>query len=73
MRMAMKELILALDQGTTGSRALLFDVKGTVVAVAEREIEQSYPRPGWVEHDPEEIWDSQWDAVRQVLDRADVS
>jgi glycerol kinase len=66
----MKGYLLALDQGTTGSRALLFDAKGTVVALAEREITQHYPQPGWVEHDPEEIWRSQWEVVMEVLARA---
>ncbi|HAA77231.1 TPA: glycerol kinase, partial [Candidatus Latescibacteria bacterium] len=48
--------ILALDQGTTSSRAILFDVKGSVLGVAQKEFEQHFPQPGWVEHDPEEIW-----------------
>src|SRR5690348_16538518 len=48
--------VLALDQGTTGSAALVLDEAGEVVASADREIAQSYPRPGWVEHDPEEIF-----------------
>lgn len=66
----MNGFLLALDQGTTGSRALLFDVKGSVVAIAERELTQHYPRPGWVEHDPEEIWESQWEVAQEVLERA---
>ena len=48
--------ILALDQGTTGSAALVFDRRGAPVAMADREIHQGYPQPGWVEHDPEEIY-----------------
>jgi glycerol kinase len=51
--------ILALDQGTTSSRAILFGERANVLAVAQREYEQIYPRPGWVEHDPEEIWSTQ--------------
>jgi len=51
--------ILALDQGTTSSRALLFDERGDVLAVAQREFRQIYPRPGWVEHDADEIWETQ--------------
>ena len=51
--------LLALDQGTTSSRALVFDDSGAVLAVAQREFAQHYPQPGWVEHDPEEIWQSQ--------------
>ncbi|HVE73297.1 MAG TPA: FGGY family carbohydrate kinase, partial [Thermoanaerobaculia bacterium] len=51
--------ILALDQGTTSSRAILFDERANVLAVAQREFRQIYPRPGWVEHDAEEIWETQ--------------
>ena len=51
--------ILALDQGTTSSRAILFDERANVLAVAQREFQQLYPRPGWVEHDAEEIWTTQ--------------
>jgi glycerol kinase len=62
--------ILALDQGTTSSRALVFDGSGAELAAARREISQIYPRPGWVEHDPEEIWDSQLAVARQALAKA---
>ncbi|HEX7367796.1 MAG TPA: glycerol kinase GlpK [Pelobium sp.] len=55
----MKEYILALDQGTTSSRAIVFDKKGEIVSVAQKEFNQIFPKPGWVEHDPEEIWSSQ--------------
>ena len=48
--------ILAIDQGTTSSRAILFDRKMHVVSAAQREFTQHFPKPGWVEHDPEEIW-----------------
>jgi glycerol kinase len=51
--------ILALDQGTTSSRAILFDERAKILAVAQREYRQIYPQPGWVEHDPEELWSSQ--------------
>ena len=51
--------ILALDQGTTSSRAILFDHSGTIRGVAQREFRQIFPQPGWVEHDPQEIWSSQ--------------
>jgi glycerol kinase len=60
--------VLAIDQGTTSTRAILFDAQARVVALAKRELEQHYPAPGWVEHDPEQIW---WDAVavaREVLE-----
>jgi glycerol kinase len=62
--------LLALDQGTTSSRALVFDGGGALVALAQREFTQSFPRPGWVEHDPEEIWESQLAVARQALERA---
>jgi glycerol kinase len=62
--------ILALDQGTTSSRSLLFDVDGQVVAQAQREFTQHFPRPGWVEHDPIEILDSQLFTVAAVLETA---
>jgi glycerol kinase len=48
--------ILSLDQGTTSSRAILFDERSRSFAAAQRELTQIFPRPGWVEHDPEEIW-----------------
>ncbi len=62
--------ILALDQGTTSSRALVFDREGAVVAQAQAEFEQIFPQPGWVEHDPEAIWTSQLAVARQALERA---
>jgi glycerol kinase len=62
--------LLALDQGTTSSRALLFERDGRVAAVDQHEFPQHFPKPGWVEHDPAEIWDSQLRAARGVLARA---
>ena len=59
--------VLALDQGTTSSRAILFDEAGQPAGIAQREFEQLYPKPGWVEHRPQDIWLSQLDAARQVL------
>ena len=59
--------ILALDQGTTSSRAILFNRHGSVVAVAQKEFPQHFPRPGWVEHDPEDIWKSQLSVAKSVL------
>ncbi len=64
---------LALDQGTTSSRAILFDDTVRPVAAAQREFPQYFPRPGWVEHDPQEIWESQLSTAREALDRAGVS
>jgi glycerol kinase len=62
--------VLALDQGTTSSRAILFDRAGAVVAVDQHEFPQHFPRPGWVQHDPEQIWQSQLRAARGALARA---
>jgi len=62
--------VLALDQGTTSSRAIVFDESGAEVAIAQREFQQIFPRPGWVEHDPLEIWDSQLAVARQALQSA---
>ncbi len=62
--------VLALDQGTTSSRAIVFDESGAEVAVAQMEFQQIFPRPGWVEHDPLEIWDSQLAVARQALQHA---
>jgi glycerol kinase len=64
--------ILALDQGTTSSRAILFDEAGLPVAVGQQEFRQIYPQPGWVEHDPEEIWQSQWQAIQNCVKRAGI-
>jgi glycerol kinase len=69
----MTKLILALDQGTTSSRAILFDHDGQIVAAAQQEFEQILPRPGIVEHDPEAIWESQSAVARQVLQNAAIS
>lgn len=55
----MNQYILALDQGTTSSRAVVFDQKGTIISVAQKEFTQIFPKPGWVEHDPDEIWSTQ--------------
>ncbi len=68
----MNEYILALDQGTTSSRAILFDRSGKPVAVAQQEFRQIYPQPGWVEHDPEDIWRTQLETARAALAQAGV-
>jgi glycerol kinase len=65
--------VLALDQGTTSSRAVLFGREGLPVAMAQEEFAQIFPRPGWVEHDPEDIWRSQINVVYAVLAKAGVS
>ena len=69
--MSEHRFILALDQGTTSSRAILFDQQGTAVSTAQREHKQHYPQPGWVEHDPSEIWQSQLSVARATLHQAD--
>ncbi len=63
-------VILALDQGTTSSRCILFNEKGAVLGIAQREFKQYYPQPGWVEHDAPEIWESQFATLAEVLTRA---
>ncbi len=67
------EFVLAFDQGTTSSRAILFDHSAAIHEVAQREFQQHYPQPGWVEHDAEEIWESQLAVAREVLTKASVS
>jgi len=69
----MSGYVLALDQGTTSSRAILFDEGGQVVASRQRELPQSYPQPGWVEHDPEAIWETQLAVAREVIAAAQVT
>ncbi|MEZ9370527.1 glycerol kinase GlpK [Shewanella sp. 10N.286.51.B2] len=71
--MQAKKYIIALDQGTTSSRAIVFDHKANMVAVAQREFTQIYPQAGWVEHDPMEIWSSQSSSLIEVLSRAAIS
>ena len=70
--MATTTYLLALDQGTSSSRSIVFDAQGRVRAMAQREIRQIFPRPGWVEHDPLEIWSTQRDTARQALAQAGV-
>ena len=69
----MSRFVMALDQGTTSSRAILFDGEGRIAAVDQHEFPQHFPQPGWVEHDPEEIWESQLRAARGVLEKAGAS
>ena len=64
---AAADFVLALDQGTTSSRAILFDRAGKPCGIAQQEFAQHYPKPGWVEHDPEEIWQTQLAVARAVL------
>jgi len=70
---AIPQYILALDQGTTSSRAILFDRDGQVAASAQQEFPQHFPQPGWVEHDPLDIWNSQLACARRVLQESGVA
>src|SRR4030043_371170 len=63
----MKKYILSLDAGTTSNRAILFDHSGKILNTSQREFKQIFPRPGWVEHDPMEIWTSQCHVAREVM------
>ncbi len=65
--------ILALDQGTTSSRAIIFDRSGAIIAMAQQEFRQHFPKPGWVEHDAQEIWASQANVATQALAKAGLS
>ena len=62
--------ILALDQGTTSSRSIIFDKTGRIKAMAQKEFPQIFPKPGWVEHDPEEIWKTQLATAKAALRKA---
>ena len=61
---------MALDQGTTSSRAIIFNHNGTIVNTASKEFKQIYPKPGWVEHDPIEIWSSHIEVAKNALNKA---
>ncbi len=65
--------IIALDQGTSSSRALLFDQQGKMRASAQKEFKQLYPHPGWVEHDPASIWGSQYSVLMELMDNSNIS
>ncbi|MCX4268442.1 MAG: glycerol kinase GlpK [Lachnospiraceae bacterium] len=69
----MKQYIMALDQGTTSSRCILFDSAGTMLSMAQKEYSQMYPKQGWVEHDPKEIWSSQLGVAAEALGRAGIT
>ena len=70
--MTNKKYVLSLDQGTTSSRAILFDHDGRIVEQAQKEFRQIFPQPGWVEHDPEEIWSSQSSVTAEVIAKAGI-
>jgi glycerol kinase len=69
----MEKFILAFDQGTTSSRALLFDHKGNIRSVAQKEFQQFFPKPGWVEHDPNEIWSSQVSVAAEAMSKLGIN
>ena len=69
----MKQYILALDQGTSSSRAIVFDETGATCAVAQKEFRQIFPRSGWVEHDPHEIWSSQASVIAEAITTLDIN
>ncbi len=71
--MSNKKYILSLDQGTTSSRAIIFDHQGQIKSLAQKEFKQIFPTPGWVEHDPDEIWSSQAAVTAEVLAKAGIS
>ena len=68
-----KKYILAIDQGTTSSRAILFDSDFRMSGVAQREFQQYFPKDGWVEHDPEEIWTSSLSSCIEVINKNSIS
>lgn len=69
----MESFILSLDQGTTSSRAIIFNKNGNVVSIAQKEFQQHYPSPGWVEHDPLEIWSTQLGVATEAVSKAGLS
>lgn len=69
----MKQYILALDQGTSSSRAIVFDERGTACAIAQKEFRQIFPKSGWVEHDPHEIWSSQASVIAEAITTMDIN
>ena len=67
------KVVVALDQGTTSSRAIVFDRSGAMLAVAQREFAQHFPQPGWVEHDANEIWRTQADVAAEAIATAGIA
>lgn len=68
-----KKYIIAFDQGTTSTRAIIFDDQGTIRNIAQKELTQYYPKPGWVEHDPIEIYQAQQDTFKEVIETSEIS
>ena len=71
--MSEKKYILALDQGTTSSRAIVFDHNGQICSVAQKEFTQYFPKPGWVEHDANEIWSSEASVIAEAITQIDIN
>ncbi|MGQ4892643.1 MAG: glycerol kinase GlpK [Candidatus Njordarchaeia archaeon] len=69
----MGEYILSLDEGTTSARAILWNKKGEIISIAQYEFPQIYPKPGWVEHNPNDIWNAQYKAIKEAIDKAKIS
>ena len=69
----MTDYLIAIDQGTSSSRTVVFDTSGAVIASAQQEFPQIYPQPGWVEHDPEAIWDSVVNVTREAIERGGIN
>ena len=69
----MPHYILALDQGTTSSRSIIFDKQGNIISVAQKEFKQIFPQPGWVEHDAEEIWSTQYGTMAEAVAKANIT
>ena len=68
----MEKFVLSLDEGTTSARAILFDRESNVLGIGQYEFPQHYPKPGWVEHNPEEIWEAQFRAIKTAIERAKI-
>ncbi len=69
--MSEKKYVIAMDQGTTSSRAILFNKAGEIISVVQREYRQIYPQPGWVEHDPMDIWSTQMGVTMEAMQKID--
>ena len=67
------QYIIALDQGTTSSRSMIFDQHGHIISVAQKEFKQIFPQPGWVEHDAEEIWSTQYGTMAEAVAKANIT
>ena len=69
----MKKYVVALDQGTTSSRAIIFDNEQNILGVSQKEFNQIYPKEGWVEHDPMEIWATQYSVLQEVMAKSNIT